>query len=198
MVGRGNPQTGPLPQEVAPRCRLDSSGRGGAPFPPSLTATGNRVEFLPMRLPTDCFVVARSSVLLLAVVMLVGHICVLPTHSHVETALWHGGEAQPHDTDEAVHASSCEVLPSSGLRKNSRVPLRPCRVAAPHPRAIVPFRHDCGSAGRRCGLPASPQREEEHSTGPLRSSQSAASLEGTLHGSPSPSRKEEMAHPRDR
>src|SRR5258708_13198590 len=102
MVGRGKQQTGPLRREGTPRCRLDSSGRGGAPFPPSLTATGNRVEFLPMRLPTDCFVVARSSVLLLAVVMLVGHICVLPTHSHVEMALWHAGEAQPHDPDHSA------------------------------------------------------------------------------------------------
>jgi hypothetical protein len=68
-----------------------------------------------MRLPTDCFVVARSSVLLLAVVMLVGHICVLPTHAHVETAPGHRDEAQPHDAEEAVHASSCEALPSSGI-----------------------------------------------------------------------------------
>jgi len=68
-----------------------------------------------MRLPTDCFVVAKRSVLLLTVVMLVGHICVLPTHGHVETAPWHGDEAQPHDAEEAVHAGSCEALPSSGI-----------------------------------------------------------------------------------
>jgi hypothetical protein len=68
-----------------------------------------------MRLPTDCFVVARLSVLLLAGVMLMGHICVLPTHGHVETAPGHGDEAQPHDGDEAFHAGSCEALPSSGI-----------------------------------------------------------------------------------
>jgi hypothetical protein len=68
-----------------------------------------------MRLPTADFVAARLSVLLLAVAMLVGHICVLPTHGHVETAPWHGDEAQPQDADEAVHAGSCEALPSSGM-----------------------------------------------------------------------------------
>jgi hypothetical protein len=68
-----------------------------------------------MRPSSDCFVVARSGVVILAVVMLLGHICVLPTHSHPETALWHGDEAQPHDADEAVHAGSCEVLRSSGI-----------------------------------------------------------------------------------
>ena len=80
-----------------------------------MTEIGNRVEFLPMRLPTDYFVVARVSVLLLAVVMLMGHICVLPTHGHVDTAPRRGDEAQPHDADEAVHAGSCEALPSSGI-----------------------------------------------------------------------------------
>jgi hypothetical protein len=69
-----------------------------------------------MGLPTNCFVAARLSVLLLAGVMLMGHICVLPTHGHVETAPGHGDEALPHDTDEAaVHAGSCEALPSSGI-----------------------------------------------------------------------------------
>lgn len=68
-----------------------------------------------MRLPIDYFVVARLSVLLLAAVMLVGHICVLPIHGHVEMAPGHGDEAQPHHGDEAVHASSCEALPSSGI-----------------------------------------------------------------------------------
>ena len=68
-----------------------------------------------MRLPTDCFVVARLSVVVLAVVMLLGHICILPTHRHVETAPWHSDEAQPHDAGEAVHAGSCEALRSSGI-----------------------------------------------------------------------------------
>jgi hypothetical protein len=68
-----------------------------------------------MRLPTDCFLVARWGVLLLAVGMMMGHICVLPIHGHVETAPWHGDEAQPDEADEAVHAGSCEILPSSGV-----------------------------------------------------------------------------------
>jgi hypothetical protein len=68
-----------------------------------------------MRLPAACFLVARWGILLLAVMMLIGHICVLPTHAHVETAPWHGDQAQPHDADEAVHAASCEALPSAGI-----------------------------------------------------------------------------------
>jgi hypothetical protein len=67
-----------------------------------------------MRLSADYFVAARLTVLLLAVVMLVGHICVLPIHSHVEASPSHGDEAQPHDADDAVHAGSCEALRSSG------------------------------------------------------------------------------------
>lgn len=68
-----------------------------------------------MRLPTDRFIVARWGVLVLAVGMMMGHICVLPIHGHVETAPWHVDEAQPHEADEAVHAGSCEILPSSGV-----------------------------------------------------------------------------------
>jgi len=84
------------------------------------------------------------------------------------------------------------------LRKNPRGLLRRRRAAAPHPRAPVPCRHDRGLAGRRCGPSASPRREEEHSTEPLRSSESAASLGGTLHGSLSPSSEEPKARPRSR
>jgi hypothetical protein len=84
-----------------------------------------------MRLSTDCFVVARSSVLLLAVVMLVGHICVLPIHGHVEAAPWHQDEAQPHDADEAVHAGSCEALPSSGIACPAVLAISPLVVASP-------------------------------------------------------------------
>lgn len=66
-----------------------------------------------MRLSADYFVAARLTVLLLAVVMLVGHICA-PPHSHVEASPSHGDEAQPHDAADAVHAGSCEALRSSG------------------------------------------------------------------------------------
>jgi hypothetical protein len=62
----------------------------------------------------------RSSLLtcglLVAVVMiLVGHVCVLPSHGHVEAATEteHSDGDQPYDSDEAVHAASCEMLRSS-------------------------------------------------------------------------------------
>jgi len=62
-----------------------------------------------MRLPTDCFVVARLSVVVLAVVMLLGHHLHFADPRHVETAPWHVDEAQPHDAGVAVHAGSCEA-----------------------------------------------------------------------------------------
>ncbi len=108
-----------------------------------LTAIENRVECLPMRLPTDYFVVARWSVLLLAVVMLVGHICVLPTHGHVETAPWHEDEAQPHDGEEAVHAGSCEALPSSGLACPAVLAISAFVVATP----VEPLKQLVGRGG---------------------------------------------------
>jgi hypothetical protein len=101
-----------------------------------------------MRLPTDYFVVARLSVLLLAVVMLVGHICVLPTHGHVAAAPGHGDEAQPHDDDEAVHAGSCEALPSSGIACSAVGAISAFVVATP----VEPLKQ---SVGRR-GMPSVP------------------------------------------
>jgi hypothetical protein len=84
-----------------------------------------------MKLPADCFLVARWGILLLAVVMLMGHICVLPTHGHVETVPWRGDEAQPQDADEAVHAASCEALPSSGIACPTVLTISAFVVAAP-------------------------------------------------------------------
>ena len=96
-----------------------------------------------MRLPTDYVVVARLSLLLLAVVMLVGHICVLPTHGHVETAPGHGDEAQPHDVDEAVHAGSCEALPSSGIAGPAVLAISAFVVATP----VEPLKQLVGRRG---------------------------------------------------
>ena len=80
-----------------------------------MTAMENRVEFLEMRLPSGWVLLGRWGVLLLTVGMLIGHVCALPIHGHLDTAPWHSDEAQPHDADEAVHAGSCEILPSSGV-----------------------------------------------------------------------------------
>jgi len=68
-----------------------------------------------MRLTTDSVVMARWGFLVLSVVMLTGHICVLPTHGHVEAAPLHADGDHAHDVDESVHAASCEALPSSGI-----------------------------------------------------------------------------------
>jgi hypothetical protein len=68
-----------------------------------------------MRLVTDCVVIARWGLLVLSVVMLTGHICVLPTHGHVEAAPSHSDGEHSHDVDESMHAASCEALPSSWI-----------------------------------------------------------------------------------
>ena len=62
-----------------------------------------------------CVGLARWGLLILSALMLTGHICVLPTHHHVETAPWHGDGHHPQDADEAMHAGSCEALPSAGI-----------------------------------------------------------------------------------
>ena len=52
--------------------------------------------------------------LTLAVLAVLGHICVLPTHSHA-AAPAPGQSSESHDgapTDEAVHAASCEAVTS--------------------------------------------------------------------------------------
>lgn len=92
---------------------------------------GNRVEFLPMRPPTGWGLVARWGVLLLTVGMLMGHICVLPIHDHVDTAPWRATEAQSHDADEAVHSGSCEILPSSGVACPAVMTIAACVAMTP-------------------------------------------------------------------
>src|SRR5215813_8600395 len=53
------------------------------------------------------------ALLVVSAVILVGHICVLPGHGHVEAATEHSDSDQPYDSDESVHAASCEMLRSS-------------------------------------------------------------------------------------
>jgi hypothetical protein len=113
-----------------------------------------------MRLPANCFLVARWGVLLLAAVMLMGHICVLPTHGHVETAAWHGDEAQPHDADEAIHAASCEALPSSGVIYPAVLTISAFVVATP----VEPLKQLVGRSGMSPLPTASPPLFLLHAT----------------------------------
>ena len=53
------------------------------------------------------------ALLVVLVVILVGYVCVLPDHGHVEAATQHSDGDQPYDSDETVHAASCEMLRSS-------------------------------------------------------------------------------------
>jgi hypothetical protein len=53
------------------------------------------------------------ALLVVLAIILVGHVCVLPGHGHVEAATEHPDTDQPYDSDESVHAASCEMLRSS-------------------------------------------------------------------------------------
>ena len=68
-----------------------------------------------MRRVTDCVVIARWGLPVLSVVMLTGHVCVLPTRGHVEAAPSHADGEHSHDVDESMHAAFCEALPSSWI-----------------------------------------------------------------------------------
>lgn len=95
-----------------------------------------------MRLVTARVAMTRWGLLVLSVVMLTGHICVLPTHGHVETAPWHGDE-DPRDADEAVHAASCEALPSSGTACPAVLAISAFVVATP----VEPLKQWVGRGG---------------------------------------------------
>jgi hypothetical protein len=78
-----------------------------------LTVSEDRVRFLPMKRLNHGSSMLPLTLLVLLVVTLIGHVCVLPLHGHVEAADRHADAEQSHDADEAVHAAPCEMLPSS-------------------------------------------------------------------------------------
>lgn len=78
-----------------------------------------------------CFMVARWGLVALSVMMLTGHVCVLPTDGHVDTAPRHVDEAHPPDADEAVHGASCEALPSSWVACPAAFTISSVVVASP-------------------------------------------------------------------
>ncbi len=61
----------------------------------------------------DRFVLARWTLLVLSVAILMGHICVLPGHAHAETPARQADGDHPYDADESVHAASCEAVRSA-------------------------------------------------------------------------------------
>jgi len=52
------------------------------------------------------------TVAVIAIVMVSGHICVLPAHGPIEAATEQAEDQHTHQGDEAIHAASCEGLPS--------------------------------------------------------------------------------------
>jgi hypothetical protein len=82
-----------------------------------------------MRLTTDVAAVARWGLLVLSLVMLSGHICVLPTHGHVEATPSHSNGDHSHD--ESMHAASCEALLSAGKASHAVFTLSPSVTSVP-------------------------------------------------------------------
>ena len=68
-----------------------------------------------MKQLTDGAVLARWTLLVLSVAVLMGHICVLPGHVHTETSARQTDVDHTHEADEAVHAASCEAVRSGWL-----------------------------------------------------------------------------------
>lgn len=59
---------------------------------------------------------ARWIFLILSLLLLTGHVCVLPTHGHAAPAAMPAGAGHSHDggAGDGVHGASCEALRSSG------------------------------------------------------------------------------------
>ncbi len=66
-----------------------------------------------MRRHSCGFSFLARALLVVLVVILVGHVCVLADHGHVEAATQHSDGDQPYDSDDTVHAAPCEMLRSS-------------------------------------------------------------------------------------
>ena len=62
---------------------------------------------------TARFGLARWTLFVLSVAVLMGHICVLPGHVHADTHATQRDGDHPHNADEAVHAASCEAVRSA-------------------------------------------------------------------------------------
>ena len=58
---------------------------------------------------------ARWIFLILSLLLLTGHVCVLPTHGHAEPVPMPAGAGHSHDggAGDGVHGASCEALRSS-------------------------------------------------------------------------------------
>jgi hypothetical protein len=68
-----------------------------------------------MKRLTGRFAPARWTLLVLSVAILMGHICVLPGHVHADMPAKQTDVDHPHDSDEAVHAASCEAVRSASV-----------------------------------------------------------------------------------
>jgi hypothetical protein len=78
----------------------------------------------------------------MALLAIVSHVCVLPTHAHAESipaAAHHHETADDHGPSESLHAASCEAAVSTG--GNVPLPASATVDRVPHLRAVyVPLR----------------------------------------------------------
>src|SRR5262245_13466261 len=73
----------------------------------------------------------------MALIAVVSHVCVLPTHAHAESigaAVDHHETADDHGRGESLHAASCEAAANTGGNVPLPVPGTVDRV--PHSRAV--------------------------------------------------------------
>lgn len=77
-----------------------------------------------MKRLTRGFERTRWIFLILSLLLLIGHVRVLPSHGHAEPAAMPAGAAHPHDGggDDGAHGASCEALRSSWVGSATAAP----------------------------------------------------------------------------
>src|SRR5689334_15702542 len=73
----------------------------------------------------------------MALLAIVSHVCVLPTHAHAESipaAAHHHETADDHGASESLHVGSCEAAASTG--GNVPLPVAGTVDRVPHSRAV--------------------------------------------------------------
>jgi hypothetical protein len=65
-----------------------------------------------MRPETRAHGVVAAALLIIAIIALLGHVCVLPVHAHMVPAEDHGSHGDDPE-DNSVHAASCDALRST-------------------------------------------------------------------------------------
>jgi hypothetical protein len=54
-----------------------------------------------------------AALLIIAIIAVLGHVCVLPVHAHMVPVEGHGSHGDDAPSDDSVHAASCDALKST-------------------------------------------------------------------------------------